>query len=37
MRATFIFTDLPDGPKGKLNELLKAAREEKLATTPANN
>lgn len=30
MRATFIFTDLPDGPKGKLDELLKMAREEKL-------
>jgi DNA-binding response OmpR family regulator len=35
MRATFIFTDLPDGPKGKLNELLKMAREEKLETAPA--
>ena len=30
MRATFIFSDLPDGPKGQLDELLKMAREEKL-------
>jgi DNA-binding response OmpR family regulator len=33
MRATFIFTDLPEGPKGKLDELLKMAREEKLEMT----
>jgi hypothetical protein len=33
MRATFIFADLPDGPKGKLGKLLKMAREEKLAPT----
>jgi DNA-binding NarL/FixJ family response regulator len=37
MRATFIFTDLPDGPKGKLNELLKTAKEEKLETVSADH
>jgi CheY-like chemotaxis protein len=37
MRTTFIFTDLPDGPKGRLEALLKMAREEKPETAPANN
>jgi DNA-binding response OmpR family regulator len=37
MRTTFIFTDLPDGPKAKLDELLKMAREEKLKTAAANH
>lgn len=37
MRATFIFTNLSDGPKSKLDELLKMAGEEKLETAPANN
>jgi hypothetical protein len=37
MRATFVFTDLPDGPKGKLDELLQMAREEKLETSPGDN
>jgi CheY-like chemotaxis protein len=35
MRATFIFTDLPDRPEGKLATLLEMAREEKLEITPA--
>jgi hypothetical protein len=37
MRVTFIFTDLPDGPKGKLDELLKMAREEKLEAAPPDH
>lgn len=37
MRATFIFTDLPGGPKSKLDELLEMAMEEKLETTPVDN
>jgi CheY-like chemotaxis protein len=37
MRITFIFTDLPDGPKGKLDELLKMAREEKLEAAPPDH
>lgn len=36
MRATFIFADLSDAPKGKLDELLKMAREEKLESAPAD-
>ena len=37
MRVTFIFADLPDGPKGKLDELLKMAKEEKLEMATADN
>ena len=36
MRATFIFADLLGGPKGKLDELLKMAREEKLEMATAD-
>jgi CheY-like chemotaxis protein len=36
IRATFIFIDLPGGPKGKLDELLKMAREEKLEMATAD-
>jgi CheY-like chemotaxis protein len=36
MRATFIFVDLPDGPKGKLDELLKMAGEENMETAPSD-
>lgn len=36
MRATFVFTDLPGGTKGKLDELLKMAGEDKLEMATAD-